>query len=131
MAIRFEFDRTNRILLARVDGRLNDESLTEVSQSIRRQLLATEARAGIFDFTLVTKFEVSSGFVQRLTRNGSAVFQPLPGIVVVPQTVAFGLACMFQIMTEQTRPHFSAVKTMEEALRVLKAEKAEFKPLDE
>ena len=47
----FEFDAVNNILLLRVDGRLTDELLAECYEAIRTRSIATDARAGIFDFT--------------------------------------------------------------------------------
>lgn len=131
MAIRFQFDHARAILLAYVEGSLTDESLAEVSKSIRAQLARTSARAGIFDFTGVTEFKVSTDIVQHHARDGAVAFQHFAGVVIVPRDVAYGLARMFQIMTEKTLPHFNAVKTMDEAINILQAEGAQFEPLDE
>lgn len=131
MAIRFQFDHANRILLARFEGPLSDESLAEVSQNIRRQLKATDAHAGIFDFSGVTEFRVSTDFVHHHSRNGNQPFQDLAGVVVVPRDVAYGLARMFQIVTEKTLPLFRVAKTMDEAIQILRADEANFEPLQE
>ena len=48
MAFRFEFDKANRILLLRVEGRLSDELLKECYEAIRKYSTATDASAGIF-----------------------------------------------------------------------------------
>ena len=53
-----------------------------------------------------------------------------PRVVIVPQTHAFGLVRMFQLTGEKTHPLFSAVKTMDEALKVLRASTADFKPIE-
>jgi hypothetical protein len=48
-SFRFEFDRVNRILLVRFEGRLTDESATEIYGGIRKYSTATDARVGIWD----------------------------------------------------------------------------------
>jgi len=132
MAIRFEFDKVNRILLARVDGGLTDESLGDYYREIRRYSVLTDARAGVFDASAVTQFAVTSEFVRRLAQGEPAMpdAQERPRIVVAPQTHAFGLARMFQIVGERKRPLFAVVRTMGEALGVLRAEAPEFKPIN-
>jgi hypothetical protein len=68
----FEFDAVNKILLLRVDGRLTDELLDECYEAIRTRSIATDARAGIFDFTALTDFSVSTAFVKRLAKQEPA-----------------------------------------------------------
>jgi hypothetical protein len=131
MPIRFEFDQVNKILLLRVDGQLTDELLGEVYRAIRSYSIATDAAATIVDLSGVTKFVVSSEFVRRLAQGQPAMPNTeRPRIVVAPQTDGFGLVRMFHLVGEQTRPKFSAVKTMDEALRTLQAENPEFKPIE-
>jgi len=62
-SFRFEFDPANKILLLRYEGRLTEESFKEVYKAIREYSTATDARAGIWDLTSVTGFDVSSEFV--------------------------------------------------------------------
>ena len=131
MTIRFEFDAVNRILLARIDGRLTEEGLADLCRAIRRYSVVTHARSAIFDFTSVIKFDISSEFIRQLSRREPAMLsvQEKPSVVIAPQTHAFGLARMFQILSEQTRPLFNVVRRMDEALGVLRAEAPEFKPV--
>jgi hypothetical protein len=130
MAIRFEFDAVNKILLAHVDGQLTDESLRDAYRAIHSYSIATNAAAGIFDFSGVTEFAVSSEFVRRLAQGEPAMpNEERPRIVVAPQPAGFGLARMFQLVGEQKRPKFSTVKTIDEALRILGSENPEFKPI--
>lgn len=131
MPIRFEFDHVNKILLLRVDGQLTDELLGEVYRAVRHYSIVTDAAAVILDLSGVTKFVVSSEFVRRLAQGEPAIPNiERPRIVVAPQTDGFGLVRMFHLVGEQRRPKFSAVKTIEEALRILKAKSPEFKPIE-
>jgi hypothetical protein len=132
MTIRFEFDEINQILLARIDGQLTDEALSDIYRLFRRYSVLTDAKAGIFDLTGVTEFAVSSEFVRRLATTEPAMpkADERPRVVIAPQTHAFGLVRMFQIVGERTRPLFSAVKTMDEVLKVLRASTPDFKPIE-
>ena len=51
-------------------------------------------------------------------------------IMVVPATFGFGLARMFQLMGERTRPLLKVVHTLDEALAALGIQSPHFEPLD-
>jgi hypothetical protein len=132
MSIRFEFDFANKILLARLDGRLTDESLEGLYRASRKYSIATDASAAIADFSSVTELAASSQIFRELARREPAVPDPTrrPRIFVTPQTEAFGLLRMFQIVGEDTRPLLSVVRTMDEALATLGIQSAHFEPLE-
>ena len=127
---RFEFDPVNKILLARSEGRLTDELLAELYGAIRKYSTATDARAGILDLSSVNDLAVSSGFVRSLADQEPAMPDTTkPRIIVVPTTIGFGLARMFQILGESTRPLLTVVRTMDEALAALGVQSPHFEPL--
>jgi hypothetical protein len=132
MALRFEFDRTNKILLIQVDGRVTDESLTELYQAGRKYSIATDASALIVDFSSVVEFAICNEIVRELARQAPAMPDATrPRIIVAPQTHAFGLFRMFQLMGDSTRPLLTIVRTMEEAFTALKVRSSEFEPLEQ
>ncbi|MGO9083622.1 MAG: hypothetical protein ACLQBK_00200 [Candidatus Sulfotelmatobacter sp.] len=61
----------NRILLLRVEERLTDESLAEAQQAARKHWVATDARAGIADYSSVTEFALSAESVRTLAQQKS------------------------------------------------------------
>ncbi|MGA8214664.1 MAG: hypothetical protein WB799_13800 [Candidatus Sulfotelmatobacter sp.] len=131
MGFRFEFDPANKVLLVRVEGRLTDELLEETHGAIRTQSIATDARAGIFDFSLVTEVALSTAFVSELAKREPAMVDPTrPRIIVAPGAVAFGLSRMFQMLGESTRPLLEVVRTMDEALAALGIQSVHFEPLE-
>ena len=132
MGLRFEFDRGNQVLLARVEGQLTDELLAEAMREIRRHSIATDARAGIFDFSFVTEVAVSSAFVRELAKQEPAMADAArrPRFLVAPDGVAFGLSRMFQILGESTRPLLEVVHTRDEALAALGVESPQFEALE-
>jgi hypothetical protein len=47
-------------------------------------------------------------------------------IIVAPQDHVFGLSRMFSMLAEETRPHVTVVRTMEEAYCLLDIEEPQF-----
>jgi hypothetical protein len=131
MGFRFEFDPVNKILLARSEGRLTDESLAELYQAIRKYATVTDARAGIWDLSSVSEFAVTSEFVRELAGQEPAMpdANNRPRFIVAPNTLEFGLSRMFQILGESTRPLLKVVHTLDEALAALGTPSPHFEPL--
>ncbi|MFZ0814726.1 MAG: hypothetical protein WAM78_04365, partial [Candidatus Sulfotelmatobacter sp.] len=69
MAFRFEFDSVNKILLARFEGQLTNESAAEYHDALGKNWRATDARAGIWDLSGVTDFAVSADFLRSLAQR--------------------------------------------------------------
>jgi hypothetical protein len=132
MEFRFEIDPGNKILLVRVEGRLTDELLGEIYRAVRTHSRAIDIRAGIIDFSPVHDWALSSSFLRELAKREPAMADAARRrlIIVSPATVGFGLARMFQMLGESTRPLLEVVRTLEEALAALGAEAAKFKPLE-
>src|SRR5208282_4925205 len=132
MAYRFEFDPMNKILMGRFEGRITEELGTEFYGAIRKYSVATDASAGIFDFSSVTQIAVSSDFVRHLAQSEPAMpdVTRRPSFFVAPMTAGFGLSCMFQILGEATRPLLKVVRSVDEALADLGVQSPHFKPLE-
>jgi hypothetical protein len=65
----------------------------------------TRPRAGITDFASVTSLEVSPETIRDLASLPLAMPDPVqPRVIVAPAPDVFGLARMFQLEGEQTRP---------------------------
>ena len=130
MGFRFEFDALNKVLLLRLEGPLTDQLLAEVYQAVRERSEATNAGAGIIDFSSVTEIAVSAEFIRKMARRDPAMPDPSrPRFLVVPIPAVFGLARMFQILGESTRPLLQVVHTMDEALSALGIQRPRFEPL--
>jgi hypothetical protein len=130
MALRFEFDPVNKILLAQLGGRLTDESLAEAYETARQYAVATDPSAGIWDTSLVTQFAVSSAFVRSLAIRGPIIADTnRPRFVVAPKIEAYGLFRMFQLAGESSRPKLTIVHTIDEALALLGIQSPHFEPL--
>jgi hypothetical protein len=132
MAFRFEFDPVNKILLCRMDGRLTDELLTVFYEEARKRSTAADASMAIMDVSSVTEFAVSAESVSRLARQEPAMAHATtrPRILIAPQTHAFGLFRMFQIIGEPKRPLLQVVHTLDEAFAALGVQSPKFSPLE-
>jgi hypothetical protein len=132
MGFWFEFDPTNKILLGRFAGRLTDHSLSEYYSAVRKYARATDARAGIFDLSLVTEIAISTKHARSLAQQEPAMPDPLkrPSIVVAPTLPGQGLARVFQIAGASTRPLMQIAKSMEEAFAALGVKSPHFEPFE-
>ena len=129
MGFWFEFDPGNRVLLVRIEGRLTDELLAEAYRMVRKQSTATDPRAGIVDLSSVTGVALSAAFLREIARQEPAMVDATrPRIIVAPTAVVFGLARMFQMLGESTRPLLEVVRTLDEALAALGIQSPGFEP---
>ncbi len=131
MGYYFEFEAENKILLARFEGKLTNESAAEYHDALGRNWSATEARAGIWDLSGVTDFAVASDFLRYLAMRKPVTpgLTDHPRFIVVPVTAAYGLMRMFQIAGESSRPLLHVVRTVDEALTALGVQSPHFEPL--
>ena len=132
MGYQFEFDPVNKILLLRLEGRQTDDSLAACYRAIREYSTATDASAGIWDFSSITEFAVSSEFIRQLARQEPAMLDATrrPRVLVIPRTAIFGLGRMCQTLSEQSRPLLQVVRTMDEAFAALGVPSPHFEPLE-
>jgi len=133
MALRFEFDQANKILLLHLEGQLHDESVAESYRSIRKYWTTTGACMGIVDFSPVTEFGLSGDLLIQLARQEPCMPDgtSCPRVIVAPETHVYGLARMFQILAENTRPALSIVRTLGEAFEALGVQSPHFEPCKE
>jgi hypothetical protein len=132
MAFRFEFDAVNKILLARFEGQLTNESATEYHDALGKNWIATDACAGIWDLSEVTEFTLASDFLRNLASRKPVTpgLTSHPRFIVVPKTDGYGLMRMFQIAGESARPLLYVVHDVNEALTTLGVESSHFEPLE-
>jgi hypothetical protein len=130
MALRFEFDQANKILLLHLEGQVVDESVAESYRAIRKYWSTTGARMGIVDFSSVTEFALSGDLIIQLAQQEPCMPDGTsrPRVIVAPETHLYGLARMFQILAENTRPALSIVHTLDEAFETLGVQSPCFEP---
>jgi hypothetical protein len=112
-AFRTQSNQKSKIRLIRVAGRLTDESLAALYQTSRGY---SAASFSILDFSAVTEFAVSSGFIRYLADQKPAMADTLSvSYFIAPQPHVFGLCRMFQYLGEGKLPLLQIVHTLDEA----------------
>ena len=131
MGARYEFDNDHQVLLVHLDGRLSEESLGALTHAAEKYWAATKPRAEIVDCSGVTEFAIASDRIRQLAKrqlNPDAANRHR--VIIVPETHAYGLARMYQIVAEQKRPLVTVVRTMDAALAALNITSPHFEPVD-
>lgn len=133
MAYSFEFDAASRTLLARFRGRVTDEALTKFYRVSAPRVSATiDFQAVITDFSSVTSFDVTPETIRVLAWSRPAVPDASKiRIIVAPTPKLYGLASMFAMHGEDTRPNLHIVRTLEHAYVILGIINPQFEPLEE
>lgn len=129
MDIVLDFDAKNNILRGTLEGRMTGAILLELYAGATKYVASHPPCRAILDFTRVTDFEVSSEAIRQVAASPGVVPPGYMRVLVVPQVFIYGLARMFQILGEKTRPELQVVRTMDEAYRLLGVELPEFHPL--
>ena len=127
----FDFDATHRILRCRFEGRLTDEQLKEFYRVAAEYVSRYPLRAAISDFSAVTAFDVSPETIRELARMSPIIPDPeLPRFVIAVSPKMFGMARMFELEGQSTRPNLHVVQSMEAACAILGVEKPHFEPTE-
>ena len=128
MAFLMEFDARNNVLRLTIDGPLNDAIMVEIFKAAGGYASSHPPCRSIADLSKVTVNDVSSDSIRQMAKT--AVLAPeVTRVVVAPKDHSFAIARMFQIYSEETRPNFHVVHTMDEAYRLLGVVSPEFSPV--
>ena len=131
MGYTIEFDSVNAILQCRFSGQITDQLLKAFYSAVREHAARTHPRAGIFDFTDATSLEVSPQTVRELAREAPAFPDvTVPRFVIAPSDYMFGMARMFQLLGEETRPLLHIVRTREEVYASLAIQQPRFQRVE-
>ncbi len=124
-----DFDAKNNILRCTLDGRMTGVILLDLYARAVKYTESHPPCRGIVDFSGVTDFEVSSEAIRQVAAAPPALPAGYIRVLVIPQIFIYGLARMFQILGEKTRPELQVVRTLDEAYRLLGVEFPEFHPV--
>ena len=129
MNIVVDFDAKHNILRGTLEGPMTGAILLELYASGIKYMESHPPCRGILDLSRVTNFEVSSDAIREVAASPPAFPAGYLRVLVVPQIFIFGLARMFQILGEKTRPELQVVRTLDEAYHLLGVEFPDFQPL--
>jgi hypothetical protein len=130
MSYYFEFDSANRILRCQLEGKITDEVLKEYYRAAGKYYALTDPRATILDMSSVTSLEVSPQTIRELANLPPAITDASrPRCIIAASPQVFGLARMFELQGEVTRPNLHVVRTQKEAWAILGVSKPKFEPI--
>jgi hypothetical protein len=129
MAYQFDFNAKNRVLRGRFTGRVDDEELTDYYHVATLLSKSLRPHAGITDFSCAV-VSWSSSTIKKLAKLPPAMRETSqPRFIVAPSDHLFGLARMFQMAGEATRPNLHVTRSAEEVWKTLGLQSLEFEPL--
>lgn len=126
MNIVVDFDAKNNILRGTLEGPMTGKILLDLYERATEFMASHPPCRGILDFSRVTEFEVSSDAIRQVAASPAVLPAGYMRVLVIPQIFIYGLARMFQILGEKSRPELQVVRTMEEACQLLGVEDPEF-----
>ncbi len=129
MNVVLDFDEKNNILRGTLEGSMTGAVLLDFYARGTRYLSSRPPCRGILDFSRVTDFEVSADAIRQVAASPPVFPGGYMRVMVIPQVFIYGLARMFQILSEKTRPELQVVRSMEEAYHLLGVESPEFYPV--
>ncbi len=131
MPYSFEFAPEQRIFRSRFDG---DVSADDVRQFIEYATRFSDDRGGsivgIVDFSEVENFELSPPDIRELASR-PPVIQDREALrfIIAPSPFIYGLARMFELLGQETRPNLHVVRSQKEVWVILGIEEPKFEPV--
>jgi hypothetical protein len=131
MPYHFDFDSAHRILRCQLEGRVTDAELKEFYRETEKYAAQFDPLGGIVDMSDVTSLEASPETIRELARSQPAMPNPdRPRVLIATSPPVFGIARMFELQGQETRPNLHVVRTEEEAWAILGVRKPQFNILD-
>jgi hypothetical protein len=113
-----------------MDGRVTDDELRAYYRDAERCATETDPLAGILDLSGVTLFEVSPELVRELAKLPPVMLYPTrPRVLIATSAAVFGLARMFELQGQHSRPNLHVVHSEKEALAILRVVQTSFEPI--
>ena len=132
MAFTFDFDPIHQILRSTFSGKVDDEDLLNHQRMGALLVTSLGPRFAIIDLSAADPFEATADGMRALAKLPPAMPQvERPRVVVAPSDHTFGMAQIFAIEGEATRPNLHVVRSVRQAWAILGAEmkEAQFGPI--
>jgi hypothetical protein len=132
MAFAFDFDPIHQILRSSFSGKVDDGDLLNHTRMASLLVTSLDPRFAIIDLSGADPFEPTANGLRALAKLPPAMPKiDRPRVVVAPSDHMFGMARIFEIEGETTRPSLHVVRSVREAWAILgvEMEKAEFGPI--
>ena len=131
MPFSFAFDSANKVLLAKFEGRITDETMLEFYDVAKRLIASASVfRGTIVDFSPVAEFEVRPETIREVAWSPPIDPEPSrPFVAVAPTAQVFDIMWILPAEGHETRPNFHLVKSLEHAYAIVGITSANFEPL--
>lgn len=123
VGVQFTIDVEQRLVIATFAGELTDAEALGLASMARSNPDFDPSFSLILDFSGVTAGTLSTSAIQEFSQRESILSPTSMHVVVAPQDHMFGAARMAQVLSRQTRPKVTVVRTLDEARKVLGLEK--------
>jgi hypothetical protein len=131
MPHRFEVDRVHGILRCWAEGKVDDGEIRQFHTTARALSKQLHPRCAILDLTAVTALEVSLAAVQGLVQSPPSFGDAkVPTFVIAPSPSVYGMARMFQLMSDKTRPMLLTFRQAGEAYAKLGVSEPKFEAIE-
>ncbi len=130
MSYRFDFDSKHRIIRCRFEEAVNDQILKEYYEVAAKYSTLNAPCAGILDMTAVTSIAVSHRTIRELANLPPTIRDPAsPRFIIAPSPQIFGMARMFELQGQDTRPNLHVVRSEKEVWAILGVQDPRFEPI--
>jgi len=129
MAFVFDFDPIHQVLRSTFSGKVSDEDLLNHQRVGALLVTSLDPRFAIVDLSGADPFEATADGMRALAKLPPAMpRRDRPRVVIAPSDYAFGMARIFEVEGEATRPCLHVVRSVKEAWAFLgvKMEEANF-----
>ena len=129
MNLLIELDAASLVLRFTFEGPLTDATLIAGLAEAPKVVKVYPGCRGILDFSRVSEYDLSPDVLRQLAKSAPVIPAGYDRVFVAPQDYLYGMARMFSILAEQTRPELHVVRTMREAFSILGIQSPQFVPL--
>jgi hypothetical protein len=128
MGFAFDFDPIHQILRSIFSGRVTDEDLVNHQRAGMLLVNFLDPRFALIDLSDANPFEATAHGMRALAKLPPAMPQvDRPRVVIAPSDHTFGMARIFEVEGEVTRPNLHVVRSVQEAFAILGVEMDETK----
>jgi hypothetical protein len=132
MACHFETDETRRILRCQLEGFVSGDSLRDFIFLATRFANQYDLQTAILDLSGVSTFDISPQVIRELASLPPVIKdRETPRFIIAPSPSLYGLARMFELLGQETRPNLHVVRTPKEVWVILGIPEPKFVPLVE
>lgn len=131
MGFFFDFDDSNNIMRCCWQGVITEDTMFEMYSEAEKVMASRPRCRGIDDFCEVTRFEVADETIRILARMPSILGPESLHVIIAPTNQVYGMARMYEILSEQSRPNLHVVRTVQEAKVLLGITSTRFKRVDD